>query len=308
MKTASAPGKLIMLGEHAVVFGQPALAIAIDLTTTVRMEESRRFTMNGESLDITQLSYVNTAISQYWGNQPLSLEISSEIPPSSGLGSSAAVTVATLAALHSMKSGLDAISIAKEGFEVESLVQGRASPIDTSTSTHGQGVFIDGSQGSDLLWEISKDVRRWFVHHCEVPEMNLVVGFTGRKGPTGKLVAKVKRYADRSGFAREIIEEIGALTLEGTNHLKRNERVELGHVMTKNHKLLSILGVSSPELDKLVKASLPYSYGAKLTGAGGGGSMIALTDEVDKVCEAIKKRGGTPYAIKTGVEGVRMER
>ena len=77
--------------------------------------------------------------------------------------------------------------------------------------------------------------------------------------------------------------------------------------MTRNHKLLSILGVSCNELNKLVNASLPYSYGAKLTGSGGGGSMIALTDHPEEVCEAIRLRGGTPIVVRTGEEGVRLE-
>jgi mevalonate kinase len=135
-----------------------------------------------------------------------------------------------------------------------------------------------------------------------------VIGFTGSKGLTGPLVAKVKRYADHSGFAREVIQEIGALTLEGMDYLKKDDRSSLGKVMTKNHKLLAILGVSTPELDRLVQAALPHSYGAKLTGAGGGGSMIALTDQPKEVCEAIKKRGGIPYSVRTGVEGARIEK
>jgi mevalonate kinase len=77
--------------------------------------------------------------------------------------------------------------------------------------------------------------------------------------------------------------------------------------MTADHKLLSILGVSCKELNKLVNASLPYSYGAKLTGSGGGGCMVALTDEPDKVCEAIIDHGGVPYVVQTGVEGARVE-
>jgi mevalonate kinase len=78
--------------------------------------------------------------------------------------------------------------------------------------------------------------------------------------------------------------------------------------MTDDHKLLSILGVSCSELNKLVDASMRYSYGAKLTGAGGGGSMIALTDRPDKVCESITLHGGTPFVIRTGQPGAVIER
>ncbi len=307
MTIASAPGKFILFGEHAVVFGQPAIAVAIDLRCRTSLTRSNIGMMNGHPISEAQSSYVGTAIRSYWGAEPLSVNIASEIPSGSGLGSSAAVTCSTLAALHQLKDDFSEETVAREGFEVESQVQGRASPTDTSTSSHGKGIFIGSEKGPGCLWEISKDTRRWFVHHLDVPKLSVVVGYSGHKGATGPLVAKVKRYVDRSSFARDIIEEIGALTLEGAKLLKANDRSGLGSLMTKNHKLLAILGVSSPQIDKLVQASLPYSYGAKLTGAGGGGSMIALTDKVEKVCEAIKLRGGVPYVVHTGVEGVKVE-
>jgi mevalonate kinase len=137
--------------------------------------------------------------------------------------------------------------------------------------------------------------------------MTLVVGFTGISAPTGPLVAKVKRYVDHSGFAREVVEEIGGLTQEGVRCLKVQDMVGLGSLMTKDHRLLAILGVSCSSLDKLVEAALPYSYGAKLTGAGGGGSMIALTDSPKNVADAIRKKGGTPFVVHTGVPGVKKE-
>ena len=100
---------------------------------------------------------------------------------------------------------------------------------------------------------------------------------------------------------------MGLIALIGMNAMRRNDKEDLGDAMTKNHKLLSILGVSCNELNKLVNATLPYSYGSKLTGSGGGGSMIALTDEPEKVCEAITLRGGTPIVVHTDTEGVRLE-
>ena len=124
---------------------------------------------------------------------------------------------------------------------------------------------------------------------------------------TGPLVAKVKRFVEHSGFAKDVVVEIGGLTLEGKECLKRRDQVRLGELMTKDHRLLAILGVSSKELDKLVKAALPYSYGAKLTGAGGGGSMISLTDDPDKVSEVLRAKGATPYVVEIGVDGVRVD-
>jgi mevalonate kinase len=306
--TTSAPGKVILIGEHAVVFGQPAISLAIDLRLQLRMRPGHHNSLNGHPLSERTHPYITHCIKHLWNGGALELETSSSFPSGSGLGSSAAVTTATLAALMSASGNeISQESIARHAFEVESEVQGRASPIDTSTSTHGEGILIDRMPGPDLLWHVSRDVREWYIHHCSVPRMTLVVGFTGISSPTGPQVAKVKRYVDHSSFAREVVEEIGSLTLDGLKCLRDQDMVGLGELLTRDHKLLAILGVSCQALDKLVEAAMPHSYGAKLTGSGGGGSMIALTDRPEQVAEAIKNKGGTPYIVHTGVPGVRKE-
>lgn len=308
MVAASAPGKIILLGEHAVVFGQPAIALAIDLRLSCRVTPAKADTLNGGPMSEWSSPYIFAALRKAWSGGHLSIETSSAIPSGSGMGSSAAVTVALLAALaHASGRKLEEREIATQAFEVESAAQGRASPVDTSVSTHGKGVFVDSHQRGDLLWHIRRDSREWYIHHLEAPGLSIVVGYTGINAPTGPLVAKVKRFADRSTFAKDIIKEIGQVTLEGADRLRRNDVEGLGRLMTKDHKLLAILGVSHPQLDRLVHASLPYSYGAKLTGAGGGGSMIALTDSPEKVAEAIRFKGGTPFVVRTGAPGVRLD-
>jgi mevalonate kinase len=307
MVVASAPGKLILLGEHAVVFGQPAIATAISLRLRCRAIPAISFTVNGAPLSDRTHPYIQAAIRAAWRRGPLAIETESDFPSGSGMGSSAAVSVASLAALHHMQRTLDERVIAEEAFGVEMAVQGRASPIDTSASAHGGGVLVDNKEGPGLLWHISQDTRHWYIHHLDMPQLNLVIGFTGICAPTGPLVAKVKRYADKTGFARDLIEEIGGLTREGVAALKRRDLVRLGQLMTRDHKLLATLGVSCRELDALVDACRPLSYGAKLTGAGGGGSMVALTDRPDQVSDLIRRRGAVPFIVKTGVEGVRIE-
>lgn len=307
MTVSSAPGKVILLGEHAVVFGLPAIAVAVSLRMHCMLRPSGQLTVNGIPVDEHCSPYVVRAIKDNWEGGPLNIDISSEIPAGSGLGSSAAVTVAILGALAAMKGRISEEYVARRAFEVESKVQGRASPTDTSVAAHGSGIFINSHLGEDLLWEISSDTRRWFVHHCRVPEMSLVIGYTGIKAPTGPLVAKVKRYVDHTRFARDVVDEIGSLTLEGASCLRKGDLEGLGRAMTRDHDMLAILGVSTPALQKMVDAALPYSYGAKLTGAGGGGSMIALTDDPLKVAAAIRSRGGHPFIVRAGVEGVRTE-
>ena len=308
MPSASAPGKIILLGEHAVVYGRPAIALAIGLRLRCTVRPSDQYSVNGMAMSERNHSYIMAAIQQNWNGGPLAVDICSDIPSGSGLGSSAAVAVATLGALDAHQGGIAQEAVARKAFDVESIVQGKASPIDTSVISHGGGIYIS-SEGTDgLLWKIERDVRRWYVHDCPVPEMTFVVGYTGHKGPTGPLIAKVRRYMDHTRFAKDIIDEIGLLTMEGAGRMRAGDVEGLGRIMTRDHNLLAILGVSTPELQKLVDASLPFSYGAKLTGAGGGGSMIALTDRPEKVAEAIRARGMTPYVVRTGVEGVKIEK
>ncbi|AIZ56067.1 mevalonate kinase [Candidatus Methanoplasma termitum] len=303
---ASAPGKFVILGEHAVVYGKPAIAIAIDRRFYMSVKKSNEFMINNEAADIRQNPHLRYILGNY-DMMPVSVNMDSRIPTGSGLGSSAALSVAFSAAMRALNNrSLNVADIAKEAFEAEYFSQGRGSPMDTSASAHGYGIALNMSkEKEDILWNISKNEHAWNVSRIDVPKMTFVIGCTGIRAATGPLVEKVRKYKDSNRFASDIIEEISGITVEGLKCIRSNDVVNLGKLMTKNHKLLSILGVSSDELNKLVNASLPYAYGAKLTGAGGGGCMVALTDQPDKVCEAISSRGGAPFIVKTGVEGVR---
>lgn len=307
MVATSAPGKLILLGEHAVVFGKPAIAAAIDLRLRCIATPSEEFMVNGKVITGEYRSYIQAAMDKVWRGDPLSIQTFSNLPSGSGLGSSAAVSVATLAALMQMRGGFDHPTVARLGFEVETEVQGRASPIDTSVSTHGHGIFIDRKRGKDHLWTMKRDERRWHIHHLRVPEMTFVVGYTGIHALTGPLVDMVREKVEDHQWAKDAIDRIGDISLEGIRSLKRSDMVTLGELMTEDHSFLVKLGVSCKELDSLVEAVMPYSYGAKLTGAGGGGSMMALTDDTDRVCRVIEEKGGKPIVVHTGVNGVTVD-
>lgn len=305
---ASAPGKLIVLGEHSVVFGKPALALAIDRRFRCEMAPGSGISLNGAGLSPRLHPHIDMILRRR-GVSDLSITTGSDIPSGSGLGSSAALSAALIGAVRLMRGeecGEEAV--AGEAFETEYGVQGRASPIDTSTSVHGGGIAVNCPDGIGRpLWNISKGGNSWTVSDVPIPKMTFVVGYTGIKAATGPLVEKVRKYKESNRFASDIIDEIGDLTLEGMAAVSRNDKEHLGELMTRDHKLLSILGVSCRELNRLVDASLEYSYGAKLTGSGGGGSMVALTDEPEKVCRAISLRGGEPFVVSTGVPGMVAE-
>ncbi|MDR3206479.1 MAG: mevalonate kinase [Candidatus Methanoplasma sp.] len=301
--TASAPGKFVILGEHAVVYGEPAIALAINRRLTLTVARDTEMRLNDEPTDINSSPHLKNILSRY-DMIPVSVRSDSRIPAGSGLGSSAALSVAFSAAMRAMNGrSHDLKEIAREAFEAEYFAQGRGSPMDTSASAHGMGVALN-MPGGKPLWSLNKNGHSWDVAGIDVPKMTFVIGYTGIRAATGPLVEKVRKYKDGNGFAADIVGEIGRITLEGMDAIRRDDAVRLGSLMTKDHKLLSILGVSCKELNKLVDASLPYSYGAKLTGSGGGGSMVALTDNPERVCDAILSRGGSPFVVSTGVEGV----
>ncbi len=304
---ASAPGKFVILGEHAVVYGKPAISVAIDRRFTVSVKKGSVNSMNGETTEFRANPHIKYILNNHPKN-PITLTTDSKIPASSGLGSSAALSVAFSAAMKKLYGeSCDLESVAKEAFDAEYYVQNSGSPMDTSTSAFGAGVGLNIPHEMDnFLWKIQKKDFSWDVSKITVPKMSFVIGYTGIRVPTGPLVEKVRKYRARNKFASDIVDEIGNVTLDGVEALKTNDVVKLGNLMTYNHKLLSILGVSCNELNKLVDASLPYSYGAKLTGAGGGGSMVALTDKPELVSKAIAARGGTPFTISTGVEGLKV--
>lgn len=306
MVAAEAPGKLILYGEHAVVFGEPALSVAVSRRTRVEAQSAPAPTLNGKPWDEGAYPYVAAALRRNPFGKPLALAIASDIPVASGMGSSAAVAVATLACLQALTGALDREALARAGFEVEHEVQGRASPIDTTTVTQGGGILLRKEPGPDLLWRIAKGDRAWCLHRCDLPPLTLVVGSTGIEAATGPLVAGVRERAERSREVREAIVRIGEIALEGRDALARGDPVRAGALMDENHGLLNVLGVGHPLLDKLVAASRPHSQGAKLTGAGGGGSMIALTDAPRRVAEAIRAAGGEATVVTTATQGVRL--
>ena len=302
---ASAPGKLILFGEHAVVFGEPALSTAINLRTEVYARPHTEWLADGTSLEEPRYRYVRAALARSWAGGPLWIEIRSMIPTGTGLGSSAAVTVGTLGALQSLAGTIDVPRAAQTAFEVEHDVQGRASPIDTSTAAAGGGILVAPEAGPDLLWSLRRDTRAWFLHRVVLPSLTFVIGNTGIAAATGPLVAGVRERVERSRKAAEQIREIGGITREGLRALRARDLEAAGRLMDRNQALQDDLGVGHPALTKLLHAVRPVSFGAKLTGAGGGGSIVALSDAPDRAAEAIRSAGGKAFLVATDPQGLR---
>ena len=225
-----------------------------------------------------------------------SVYINSQIPSSSGLGSSAAVTVATLSAINDEFSlNRTREDIANMAFEIEKTVQkGRASPTDTTVSTYGGLVLISGGSRRRLPPQ----------------PIHLVIGDSLVSHNTSKMVEQVAELKLKNpAIVDPVLDAIEGVSLSAIHHL--NNPRELGRYMNMNNSLLEVLGVGHPQLSRLVLAARSAgAFGAKITGAGGGGSMIALCPKQLKHRIAGAIEACDARAIVTGIdtEGVRKEK
>ncbi|MDD1697552.1 MAG: mevalonate kinase [Methanoregula sp.] len=287
MATWSAPGKVFLFGEHAVVYGKPGIAMAIKprvfvtVRNTKRPQRAKSPYIDGcfEAMGVLGSVYIN-----------------SQIPSSSGLGSSAAVTVATLSAindefsLHKTRE-----DIADMAFEIEKKVQkGRASPTDTTVSMYGGIVLISGGSRRRLPPQ----------------NMHLVIGDSLVSHSTAKMVELVGDLKKKHpGIVDPILDAIQGVSMSAIHHL--NNPRELGRYMDMNHALLEALGVGHPQLSRIVLVARAHgAFGAKITGAGGGGCMVALCPKHLKMRIANAIEDCEARAIVTGIdtEGARKEK
>lgn len=298
MILASAPGKVILFGEHAVVYGEPALVGAIDKRVYIRAKKADR-NLKISSDKSNDFRYVKKAVElafDYVGDKcGLELKIYSELPPASGLGSSAAVSVATIFAVSKLLGAkLSKAELAKLGHKTELEVQGVASPTDTAISTFGGMLFIQPKK------------QKFQRINAMLP---LIVGYTGVERSTRTLVENVRMLKEKfPEIVNPVLKNIGRIAIEAKLRLENNQGI--GELMNINHGLLDALGASTEKLNELVYAARSAgAKGAKLTGAGGGGCMIAYTPRnAEKVARAIEACGCVALKAKIAAEGARMKR
>ncbi|WMW25608.1 mevalonate kinase [Methanolobus sediminis] len=301
MITCSAPGKVYLFGEHAVVYGENAICCAVELRTKVSVEKSDEIiiesVLGSTGLDHDThpyVSYVIEKMRQFADIQGVRISIESELPVGSGLGSSAAVTVASIQALnHLYECGLSLEDIAKTGHEIEKMVQGNASPTDTYVSTMGGVVMIPQRKKLNLI-------------NCPI-----VVGNTHKFSSTKELVGNVAKLRnDFPSVVEPILSNIGQMSILAERLVAEGDYETIGKLMNINQGLLDAIGVGSAELSALVYAARSSgAISAKITGAGGGGCMVALAKEnnSEDIAKAIENAGGEAIITQNTAEGVRLE-
>lgn len=301
MVSCSAPGKIYLFGEHAVVYGETAIGCAVELRTRVRAELNNSIIIQSEigrtGIDFEKHPYISAAIEKIKEILPIAgvfLEVDSDIPVGSGLSSSAAVTIASLGALNELFGcGLSLEEIAKMGHEIEIQVQGAASPTDTYVSTFGGVVTIN-------------DRRK-----LKTPDCGIVVGNTGVFASTKELVANVRKLRESyPNLVEPLMAVIGRTSRIAEPFFQTGDYPSIGKLMNVNQGLLDALGVNTFELSNLIySARKAGAFGAKLTGGGGGGCMVALTapDKCIQVAEAIEGAGGKAIITKPTEQGLKLE-
>jgi mevalonate kinase len=300
-----APGKAILFGEHAVVRGRTALVMALDRGTELSFEPRRGsggLHVNGLSWRDSGNPYLAEALRRFpgWAEQEVALTVRSALPRASGLGSSAAFTVGLVGGFLLPEGDLDRGRLARESYRIERSAQGVGSPVDTSASAAG-GILAVGSQPRDgELWEIPPEggSPAFHVSRVRAPAWGWAAAFTGVAKATGPVVRKVGEVFD-TPRGQEILDGIARVALAGERALAREDRADVGALMGENHRLLSELGVSHPRLEALIRAAGPFVEGVKLTGAGGGGSVLALPREGQEpaLLRAWARAGGVPFLL-----------
>jgi mevalonate kinase len=309
--TATAPGKIILFGEHAVVYGRPAIAVPVDQVSAraLVMAEPRRPSGSvhilapdiGMDADLRDLPdedplamAVRGLLSSLKIEQPpaFTLQVSSTIPLAAGLGSGAAVSTAVIRALANFFGVLlPDERVSALVYEVEKRHHGTPSGIDNTVIVYRMPVY----------YVRGKAVQTFRV---DAP-FTIVIGDTGVASPTALAVGDLRRLwqADPERY-EALFDAAGQIARQARQLIESGQPGELGPLMDENHRLLQQMTVSSSELDRLVQAARNAgALGAKLSGGGRGGNMIALVEpgQAEQVVGALHNAGAV-RTIKTVVE------
>jgi mevalonate kinase len=306
---ACAPGKAILFGEHAVVYGRPAIAVPISqvqVKATVLADplgpqgrvhiQSPEIALDCDLADLPGDDPIALAVQEV--KQALAadhlpalhLKISSTIPVAAGLGSGAAVSVAILRALSAfLGQPLPDETVSALAFEVEKVHHGTPSGIDNTVVTYARPIFFMRGQPFEVL--------------LPAEAFTLIIADSGVKSPTSVAVAAVRQGWQGDPYRYEaLFDAIGQIAQQARQVITQGPVLALGPLMSENQRLLAQVGVSSAELDFLVETACEAgAAGAKLSGGGRGGNMIALAaaENAGRISKALMNAGAKRVIISS---------
>jgi mevalonate kinase len=285
MALAYASGKVILFGEHAVVYGRPAVAVPVaEVRAQARIERGadgegvvivapdvgRRVVLH-EVVEDDPLAHIVRLVLdaiKVERNPDVTITVTSTIPIARGMGSGAAVSTAIVRALAQyFERWLSSRAISELVYQAEILYHGTPSGIDNTVVAYEKPIYFVKSEGWEIFW-----VGRPFL---------LAIADTGIESSTREVVGDLRRrYEAEPARYTPFLDEAGQIAVAARSAIEQGQIETLGRLMDENHAVLQALEVSCPELDCLVVAAREGgALGAKLSGAGRGGNIIALVDE-----------------------------
>ena len=299
----SGHGKIVLFGEHAVVYGSRAIAAPVPLAVNARVVDTEdgvwmvmprwgvEQRLHDDPKNRSSIEETGALILDHLGlsKRTMRIEVFSEIPRAMGLGGSAAVAVAIIRALDiHYELGLSDEEINRLAFRAEQVAHGTPSGIDNTVATYGRPILYRAGSPPEI-------------EELYFPKpMNFVIGITGNESLTAKTVARVRRARDKNrAVIDRVFKGIDILTGQALAAIKRDDLERFGDLMNVCHGLLNSLQVSSWELEELIQIARENgALGAKLTGGGGGGSMIALCPEnSQQVIDAMNAGGYQAFEV-----------
>lgn len=297
---ASAPGKLMLFGEHAVVYNFPCIVTAVESRIYVEVEKNTEFKVDAPQ--VKDLRFVEETVKviceKYHFDNKILIKTYSDFSSKFGLGSSSAVTVALIYAmgkLHNIE--MSQREIFDLGYKIILNIQGVGSGFDIAAATYGKTTyFVTGGKEIESL---------------PVNSLSLVIGYSGVKADTVTIVKELKlKMVDKKTEIFEIFEKMKVIVEKAKISLIKSDLKKTGELMTENQKLLKVLGVSTEKLDAMCQAAISAgAYGSKLSGAGGGDCMITLVpvEKTNDVKKSIERVGGEIIDVKSNTEGLRLD-
>ena len=289
-------GKIILLGEHSVVYGRHAVAVPAPVNIRTKVQDTEdeillmipswgveyRLDKNPEKRQSIEKPAGLILDQMGLSKQGMKIEVFSDIPRGMGLGGSAAIAVSIIKALNNhFKLALNQDEINQMALESEKIAHGNPSGIDNTMATYGHPLIF--RNGDNPLIE-PLNINETF---------SILIGFSSTEGLTAKTVGIVRDlWKKNPGVYEKIFDEIDSLALQSIQAIQNNDFELLGELMNINHGLLNTLQVSTPELERLIMiARESGALGAKLTGGGGGGAGIALCRDIEITKSAIESEG-----------------